>query len=125
MTNALFSKGSAPAAIPKYCIFTQSFGITMLAPEHIHPSLWRATQLARSATRGVATGYAALSAQLPGGGWPAGALIELLLPHAGIGEIRLLQPALAQLDRDHPIALVQPPHMPHVACWQGWRLNPS
>jgi protein ImuA len=97
----------------------------MLAPEHIHPALWRATQLARSATRGVSTGYAALSAQLPGGGWPAGALIELLMPHAGIGEIRLLQPALAQLDRDHPIALIQPPHVPHVACWQGWRLNPS
>lgn len=97
----------------------------MLTPEHIHPALWRATQLARPATRGVSTGYAALSAQLPGGGWPAGALIELLLPHAGIGEIRLLQPALAQLDRDHPIALVQPPHVPHVACWQGWRLNPS
>lgn len=97
----------------------------MLPPEHIHPALWRATQLARSARRGISTGYAALSAQLPGGGWPAGALIELLTPHAGIGEIRLLQPALAQLDRHHPIALVQPPHAPHVACWQGWRLNPG
>src|SRR5690606_14353303 len=40
------------------------------------------------------------------------------------GEIRLLQPALAQLDRRHVIALVQPPHVPHLACWQGWRLDP-
>jgi len=97
----------------------------MSSPEHIHPALWRATQLAHSAHRGISTGYAALSAQLPGGGWPVGALIELLTPHAGIGEIRLLQPALAQLDRRHPIALVQPPHVPHLACWQGWRLNPA
>ncbi|CAM4348672.1 Cell division protein [Bordetella tumbae] len=97
----------------------------MMSPEHIHPALWRATQLAHGAQRGVATGYATLSAQLPGGGWPSGALIELLTPHAGIGEIRLLQPALAQLDRHHPIALVQPPHVPHQACWQGWRLNPE
>ncbi|CAM3764880.1 translesion DNA synthesis-associated protein ImuA [Bordetella tumulicola] len=97
----------------------------MLSPELIHPALWRATQLARSARRGIPTGYAALSAQLPDGGWPAGALIELLMPHAGIGEIRLLQPALAQLDSRHPIALVQPPHVPHLACWQGWRLNPG
>src|SRR5690606_30539554 len=78
-----------------------------------------------SANRGISTGYAALSAQLPGGGWPVGALIELLTPHAGVGEIRLLQPALAQLDRRHPIALVQPPHAPHLACWQGWQLNPA
>src|SRR5690606_1511001 len=90
----------------------------------IHPALWRATQLARSAARGVPTGHAALSAQLPAGGWPQGALVELLAPHPGIGEIRLLQPALAQLDRRHVIALVQPPHVPHLACWQGWRLDP-
>lgn len=96
-----------------------------MLPEQIHPALWRATQLARPASRGISTGYAALSAQLPGGGWPSGALIELLMPHAGIGEIRLLQPALMQLDRHHPIALVQPPHAPHAACWQGWQLNPG
>lgn len=95
-----------------------------MQPEHIHPALWRATQLARSAARGVPTGHAALSAQLPAGGWPQGALVELLAPHPGIGEIRLLQPALAQLDRRHVIALVQPPHVPQLACWQGWRLDP-
>lgn len=39
--------------------------------------------------------YAALDAQLPGGGWPQGALSELLLAHAGIGELRLLAPVLA------------------------------
>ena len=94
----------------------------MLSPERIHPALWRATQLARGAHCGVPTGHAALSAQLPGGGWPPGALVELLAPHPGIGEIRLLQPALARLG-GRPIALVQPPHAPHLACWQAWQLD--
>jgi protein ImuA len=45
--------------------------------------------------RCVDTGHAALSAQLPGGGWPAGVLVDLLLQQPGIGEMRLLRPALA------------------------------
>jgi hypothetical protein len=40
---------------------------TVLA-EEIHPSLWRASQLARGRGRVVETGYPALSAELPGGG---------------------------------------------------------
>jgi protein ImuA len=47
----------------------------------------------------LASGHAALDAQLPGGGWPVGALTELLLPHPGVGELRLLAPALAALQR--------------------------
>jgi hypothetical protein len=46
-----------------------------------------------------ASGHAMLDAQLPGGGWPVGTLTELLLPHAGLGELRLLAPALAALQR--------------------------
>ena len=72
------------------------------APEELHPALWRAHQLGRptNAQQGVlASGYAELDAQLPGGGWPARVLTELLLPHAGVGELRLLAPALAALQR--------------------------
>ncbi|KAK72800.1 hypothetical protein L506_3205 [Bordetella bronchiseptica GA96-01] len=98
--------------------------MTMLAPERIHPALWRATQLAHGPTRKLPTGYADLSAQLPGGGWPLGALVELLLPQPGSGEIRLLRPALAQLEARRAIALVQPPHAPHIASWASWRLDP-
>ena len=76
-------------------------------PERIHPALWRATQLARG-RRGLPTGHAALSAELPDGGWPMGSLVELLSPHPGVGEIRLLRPALSQLETRRPIALVQP-----------------
>ncbi|CAG4900152.1 translesion DNA synthesis-associated protein ImuA [Paraburkholderia saeva] len=83
-------------------------------PETIHPSLWRASQLARVRGGTLDTGYAALSAELPGGGWPCGALVELLIQQAGVGELRLLRPALGRLaSSKRSIVLIQPPHMPN------------
>ena len=79
--------------------------------EEIHPSLWRASQLARGRGRMVDTGYPALSTELPGGGWPVGVLIDLLVQQPGVGEMRLLRPALSAL-ADRTVALVQPPHIP-------------
>jgi protein ImuA len=96
----------------------------MTLPEAVHPSLWRADQLAQSATRCMDTGFAALSAQLPGGGWPVGTLIDLLLQQHGIGELRLLQPALAALDR-RPIVLLQPPHEPQALALAALGIEPS
>jgi protein ImuA len=66
-----------------------------LAPESLHPALWLGHQLGRNAEQALPSGFAALDAQLPGGGWPRRALTELLLPHTGVGEIRLLSPCLA------------------------------
>ena len=68
---------------------------TTPSPESLHPALWRAHQLGRPAGAGIASGFEALDAQLPGGGWPQAALTELLLPHEGLGELRLLAPVLA------------------------------
>lgn len=65
-----------------------------IRPESLHPSLWLGHQLARHADTAVATGFQALDAQLPGAGWPRRALTELLLPHPGVGEIRLVAPSL-------------------------------
>lgn len=47
----------------------------------------------------LASGFVELDAVLPGGGWPTQVLTELLLPHPGIGELRLLAPVLAALQR--------------------------
>ena len=82
-----------------------------ISAEEIHPSLWRASQLARGRGHMVDTGYPALSTELPGGGWPVGALVDLLVQQPGVGEMRLLRPALSSLG-ERPIALVQPPHIP-------------
>ncbi|WP_248555676.1 translesion DNA synthesis-associated protein ImuA [Paraburkholderia terrae] len=79
-------------------------------PEQIHPSLWRASQLARGRISTVDTGYPSLSAELPGGGWPIGSLIEILAQTHGCGEMRLLAPALAKLTA--PILLLSPPAEP-------------
>ncbi len=84
-----------------------------IQPENLHPGLWLGHQLARHADRAVATGFAALDAQLPGAGWPRRALTEVLLPHPGVGEIRLLAPSLVATQQagrlvmlfDPPIAL--------------------
>jgi len=93
-------------------------------PEALHPSLWRASQLAHSATRCVDTGHPTLSTQLPGGGWPTGTLIDLLLQQHGIGELRLLRPALASVARRR-IVLLQPPHPPQALALAALGLAPS
>src|SRR5471032_1316138 len=95
-----------------------------IAPETLHPSLWLASQLAHSTTRCIDTGYAALSAQLPGGGWPTGTLIDLLQQQPGIGELRLLHPALASLG-SRPIVLLAPPHPPQAVALAAMGLPPS
>jgi len=61
--------------------------------------VWRADELPADEASGpaLASGFAELDRELPGGGWPQGQLIELLADAAGIGELTLLAPALAQL----------------------------
>ena len=81
-----------------------------IRPESLHPTLWLGHQLARHADAAVATGFAALDAQLPGAGWPRRALTELLLPHPGVGEIRLVAPSLAATQRaGRLVMLFDPP----------------
>lgn len=81
-----------------------------IRPESLHPSLWLGHQLARYADLGIATGFPALDAQLPGGGWPRRALTELLLPHPGVGELRLLAPSLVGTQRaGRLVMLFDPP----------------
>lgn len=80
-----------------------------------HPGIWRGAELARTGNPGIATGFAALDAELPGGGWPCGALTEILPQHEGIGELRLLGPALARLAAQGKfIAWIAPPYLPYA-----------
>ena len=90
-----------------------------LRAEHIHPALWRASQLARPHGRHIDTGFNDLSAQLPGQGWPLGCLVEILAPQPGAGEMQLLRPALI-LSAKQRIALIQPPYTPQIAAWANW-----
>ena len=80
-----------------------------------HPALWRGGELSRVASASVPTGFAALDAALPGGGWPTASLTEILPAHAGIGELRILGPALAALSaQKRAIVWIAPPHLPYA-----------
>ncbi len=81
-----------------------------IRPEALHPALWLGHQLGRHADAVVPSGFASLDAQLPGGGWPRRALTELLLPHPGVGEIRLLGASLvATQQAGRLVMLFDPP----------------
>ncbi|MDZ4255750.1 MAG: SOS cell division inhibitor SulA, partial [Sulfuritalea sp.] len=74
----------------------------------------------------LASGFPALDAELPGGGWPRGALTELLTEHEGIGELGLLLPALAALTAaGQTVVLIAPPRAAHAPAWAaaGIRLD--
>src|SRR4029077_2598054 len=78
-----------------------------------HPAIWRGASAAHP--EGLATGFSALDAYLPGKGWPRTGLIEILVPRFGSGELYLLLPALAALTRARCArwcVWVAPPLMP-------------
>jgi protein ImuA len=108
--------------------------------------LWRGSSLSTSADPTLPSGFAALDAELPGGGWPTRAAVELLAPQFGVLEWRLLAPGLrawwasqalppAQPGRRprattpaaamRTLLLVNPPHTPHLPGLQALGLPPS
>lgn len=79
------------------------------------PDIRRGGELARVASASVPTGFPQLDAELPGGGWPTGSLAELLPSHEGIGELRILGPALAALAHaGRRLAWIAPPYLPYA-----------
>jgi cell division inhibitor SulA/protein ImuA len=92
-----------------------------------HPALWRGGGAGAPET--VSTGFRALDARLPGGGWPLATLVELLVPAAGVGEIRLLLPALRSLTaagrEPRWVAWLAPPHLPYAPALADAGLDPA
>jgi hypothetical protein len=91
-----------------------------------NPRVWRGRDQAGQKA-GLASGYPELDRYLPGGGWPPASLTEILTAHYGIGELRLLMPALARLSAESPqhdftepgwIAWVAPPFQPYPPALQ-------
>jgi len=84
------------------------------------PELWRARELHGRAGGtghdGIGTGFKALDEVLFDHGWPRAGLTELLSDAPGIGELRLVLPALATLSatEDRLIAWVAPPFVPYA-----------
>ncbi len=80
-----------------------------------HPGIWRGNQRAQTSEDALPTGFAELDELLPGGGWPRGALTEILAEREGIGELRLLLPALVRASGQNKwLVWVAPPHVPYA-----------
>ncbi|WP_144393787.1 translesion DNA synthesis-associated protein ImuA [Pleionea sediminis] len=78
-----------------------------------NPSVWQASRSERSRPV-IETGFSKLDALLHDGGWPQGALTELLLETHGVGELRLLAPLLKRLSQESGfLVLVDPPFTPY------------
>ena len=75
--------------------------------------IWRGRETSPQTAPHLSTGYPVLDERL-GGGWPVGALTEVLVDQEGIGELRLLMPALAHLPRERWQAWIAPPHIPYA-----------
>ena len=91
-----------------------------------HPAVWRGNQLGQVAAPSLPSGFPALDAELPGGGWPTGALTEILPQHEGIGELRILGYALASLcAKGHGLAWIAPPHLPYAPALQAAGIDPA
>jgi len=92
-----------------------------------NPRVWRGRNQVDTKV-GLASGYPKLDRCLPGGGWPQQALTEILTDQYGIGELRLLMPALAQLSAEEAhygeqtepgwIAWIDPPFQPYAPALQ-------
>lgn len=80
-----------------------------------YPGIWRRSASAQQHVRALPTGLPELDALLPGGGWPCGALSEILFAYDGVGELSLLMPALAELTRRRQrVIFVAPPYIPYA-----------
>ena len=73
---------------------------------------WQSANDESHGVRVQSSGHAALDAELPGGGWPVGAMAEILLPATAHAEWSLVGHALAQVLGQQPrqrAVLVAPP----------------
>ena len=83
-----------------------------------HPHIWRGgARHPAWSTR--STGFEALDRHLPGGGWPAAGLTEIVADQYGVGELSLLMPALVGVGREAQqgggwIVWVSPPFIPYA-----------
>ncbi|MFT7527635.1 MAG: protein ImuA [Arenicella sp.] len=94
--------------------------IDQLIEQHsnsIAGKLWRGKdQRNNKGQKIVSSGYPKLDKQLHLNGWPLASTVELGLSQAGIGELRLLAPALRELQNNHHqnIIWVAPPFLPYA-----------
>jgi len=62
----------------------------------------------------LSTGFSALDQLLPGGGWPASGLVEIVSRHKAVGELQLLMPLLRlRSQQSQSLLWITPPYKLH------------
>lgn len=83
--------------------------------QDLPPAVWRGSDLGATTVRACGTGWPELDRELPGGGFPARSLTEILSPQPSILEWRLLGAALATVTAaGKQVAVVGTPKPPHL-----------
>jgi len=100
---------SASACVPRAVFDARALPPTVAA------ALWRGDQLGSPVVAVHPSGFEALDAELPGGGWPGHSLTEILSPQSATLEWRLLGPALQRVcAAGDTVVVVGPPRTPHL-----------
>lgn len=89
-----------------------------------NPRIWRAKDAGRYMMTGTATGYPELDAILPGCGWPASAIVEMVTPQWGMGELQLLLPVMRTITQQKRWMLwISPPYVPYAPALEHAGIN--
>ncbi|MDD1783193.1 translesion DNA synthesis-associated protein ImuA [Enterovibrio sp. ZSDZ35] len=91
----------------------------------LHSGIWTANRLYQPQTHCRPSGHALLDEKLDGG-WPESGVVELQLPCFGIGELRLVLPAIARALEDSELTVFATPPgeiNPIALCQAGLNLE--
>lgn len=114
---------SAVPALADSPAATSSHAPLRLAP-HIAEAVWRGDALGQQVVQAVASGWDALDAELPGGGWPRRSVTEILAAQPSVIEWRLLAPSLAGVvQAGGQVVVIGPPRHPHLPGLQHMGLS--
>ncbi len=84
-------------------------------PPQVEAAVWRGSELGQQTSEVVSSGWDALDAELPGGGWPCRSLAEVLTPQPATVEWRILGPALRRVVASGcQVMVVGPPRQPYL-----------
>lgn len=105
---------AGPASTPTLTALCSATPEPRALPPAVAAALWRADQLGSPVAATQSSGFEALDAVLPGGGWPGHGVTEILSAQSGSLEWRLLGPLLRRVcAAGRSVVLVGPPRPPH------------
>jgi protein ImuA len=113
--TAFLADAPPSAGSSALCVNSRSTFVSSALPAAVSAALWRGDQLGSPVASVFPSGFEALDAVLPGGGWPGHSLTEILTAHSGTLEWRLLGGLLRDVcAAGRSVVLVGPPRPPHV-----------